>query len=79
MPRKGKVLVVAYSHGRVPYWCILRYQEAILKAYSGSAWARRCGVVVAVGEDVLESVKPGDHVYFVYTAECGECEFLPFR
>ena len=36
------------------------------------------GVVVAVGEDVL-SVKPGDHVISIYTAECGECEFLPFR
>ena len=32
------------------------------------------GVVVAVGEGVL-SVKPGDHVIPLYTAECGECEF----
>ena len=33
------------------------------------------GVVVAVGEGVL-SVKPGDHVIPLYTAECGECEFV---
>lgn len=32
------------------------------------------GVVVAVGEGV-SSVKPGDHVIPLYTAECGECEF----
>jgi S-(hydroxymethyl)glutathione dehydrogenase/alcohol dehydrogenase len=32
------------------------------------------GVVVEVGEGVT-SVKPGDHVIPLYTAECGECEF----
>ena len=32
------------------------------------------GVVVAVGEGVT-SVKPGDHVIPLYTAECGECKF----
>ena len=32
------------------------------------------GVVVAVGEGV-SSVKPGDHVIPLYTAECRECEF----
>lgn len=31
------------------------------------------GVVVEVGEGVT-SVKPGDHVIPLYTAECGECE-----
>ena len=30
-------------------------------------------MVVAVGEAL--SVKPGDHVIPLYTAECGECEF----
>lgn len=32
------------------------------------------GVVVEVGEGVT-SVKPGDHVIPLYTAECGECKF----
>jgi S-(hydroxymethyl)glutathione dehydrogenase / alcohol dehydrogenase len=32
------------------------------------------GVVVEVGEGV-SSVKPGDHVIPLYTAECGECLF----
>lgn len=32
------------------------------------------GVVVAIGEGVA-SVKVGDHVIPLYTAECGECEF----
>lgn len=32
------------------------------------------GVVVSVGEGVT-SVKPGDHVIPLYTAECGECKF----
>ncbi len=31
------------------------------------------GVVVEVGEGVT-SVKPGDHVIPLYTAECGECD-----
>ena len=32
------------------------------------------GIVVEVGEGVT-SVKPGDHVIPLYTAECGKCEF----
>ncbi|WP_171841212.1 alcohol dehydrogenase catalytic domain-containing protein, partial [Salmonella enterica] len=32
------------------------------------------GVVVEVGEGVT-SLKPGDHVIPLYTAECGECKF----
>lgn len=32
------------------------------------------GIVIEVGEGVT-SVKPGDHVIPLYTAECGECEF----
>lgn len=32
------------------------------------------GVVVSVGEGVT-SVKPGDHVIPLYTAECGKCKF----
>ncbi len=32
------------------------------------------GIVVEVGEGVT-SLKPGDHVIPLYTAECGECKF----
>lgn len=32
------------------------------------------GIVIEVGEGVT-SVKPGDHVIPLYTAECGECLF----
>ncbi|MET5321549.1 hypothetical protein WHW08_28350 [Klebsiella pneumoniae] len=35
-------------------------------------------VVVEVGEGVT-SVKPGDHVIPLRTAECGECGFLYLR
>ncbi len=36
------------------------------------------GIVVEVGEGVT-SVKPGDHVIPLYTAECGECLVLQER
>lgn len=52
----------------------LRYQEAILKGIPVVLGHEGAGVVVAVGEGVL-SVKPGNHVIPLYTAECGECEF----
>jgi S-(hydroxymethyl)glutathione dehydrogenase/alcohol dehydrogenase len=45
--------------------------EGVFPAVLGHEGA---GVVVAVGEDVT-SVKPGDHVIPLYTAECGECKF----
>ena len=47
------------------------------KSYNGHnvavIGAGPAGIVVAVGEGV-SSVKPGDHVIPLYTAECGECE-----
>ncbi len=45
----------------------LRYQEAILKAYSVVLGHEDADVVVAVGGGV-SSVKPGDHVIPLYTA-----------
>lgn len=45
--------------------------EGVFPAVLGHEGA---GVVVSVGEGVT-SVKPGDHVIPLYTAECGECEF----
>lgn len=45
--------------------------EGIFPAVLGHEGA---GIVVAVGNEVT-SVKPGDHVIPLYTAECGECKF----
>lgn len=45
--------------------------EGVFPAVLGHEGA---GVVVSVGEEVT-SVKPGDHVIPLYTAECGECKF----
>ncbi len=45
--------------------------EGVFPAVLGHEGA---GVVVEVGEGVT-SVKPGDHVIPLYTAECGECLF----
>ena len=45
--------------------------EGIFPAVLGHEGA---GIVVEVGEGVT-SVKPGDHVIPLYTAECGECLF----
>jgi S-(hydroxymethyl)glutathione dehydrogenase/alcohol dehydrogenase len=45
--------------------------EGVFPAVLGHEGA---GVVVAVGDEVT-SVKPGDHVIPLYTAECGECKF----
>ncbi len=50
-----------------PIWC----PEGVFPVVLGHEGA---GVVVEVGEGVT-SVKPGDHVIPLYTAECGECEF----
>ncbi len=45
--------------------------EGVFPAVLGHEGA---GVVVSIGQGVT-SVKPGDHVIPLYTAECGECEF----
>ena len=45
--------------------------EGVFPAVLGHEGA---GVVVEVGEGVT-SLKPGDHVIPLYTAECGECKF----
>ena len=78
MPRKGKVLI-RNTHTGVCHNDAFTLSgsdpEGVFPVVLGHEGA---GVVVAVGEDVL-SVKPGDHVIPLYTAECGECEFLPFR
>lgn len=45
--------------------------EGVFQAVLGQGGA---GVVVSVGDEVT-SVKPGEYVIPLYTAECGECKF----
>nr|WP_202189024.1 S-(hydroxymethyl)glutathione dehydrogenase/class III alcohol dehydrogenase [Neisseria mucosa] len=74
MPRKGEVLI-RNTHTGVCHTDAFTLSgsdpEGVFPAVLGHEGA---GVVVAVGEGV-SSVKPGDHVIPLYTAECGECEF----
>jgi S-(hydroxymethyl)glutathione dehydrogenase/alcohol dehydrogenase len=73
-PRKGEVLV-KISHTGVCHTDAFTLSgddpEGLFPAVLGHEGA---GVVVEVGEGVT-SVKPGDHVIPLYTAECGECLF----
>lgn len=73
-PRKGEVLV-RISHTGVCHTDAFTLSgedpEGLFPVVLGHEGA---GVVVEVGEGV-RSVKPGDHVIPLYTAECGECLF----
>ncbi len=73
-PKKGEVLV-KITHTGVCHTDAFTLSgddpEGIFPAVLGHEGA---GVVVEVGEGVT-SVKPGDHVIPLYTAECGECKF----
>ena len=73
-PRKGEVLV-KITHTGVCHTDAFTLSgddpEGIFPAVLGHEGA---GIVVEVGEGVT-SVKPGDHVIPLYTAECGECLF----
>ena len=73
-PRKGEVLV-KISHTGVCHTDAFTLSgddpEGMFPCVLGHEGA---GVVVEVGEGVA-SVKPGDHVIPLYTAECGECLF----
>jgi S-(hydroxymethyl)glutathione dehydrogenase/alcohol dehydrogenase len=54
---------------------LLPYQVMTQKVYFPTVLGHEgAGVVVSVGAEVT-SVKPGDHVIPLYTAECGECKF----
>ena len=74
MPRKGEVLI-RNTHTGVCHTDAFTLSgsdpEGVFPVVLGHEGA---GVVVTVGEGV-SSVKPGDHVIPLYTAECGECEF----
>ncbi|MBR8132662.1 S-(hydroxymethyl)glutathione dehydrogenase/class III alcohol dehydrogenase [Burkholderia ambifaria] len=73
-PRKGEVLV-KITHAGVCHTDAFTLSgddpEGLFPAVLGHEGA---GIVVEVGEGVT-SVKPGDHVIPLYTAECGECLF----
>lgn len=73
-PKAGEVLV-KISHTGVCHTDAFTLSgddpEGVFPAVLGHEGA---GVVVEVGEGVT-SLKPGDHVIPLYTAECGECLF----
>ncbi|MDG6897191.1 S-(hydroxymethyl)glutathione dehydrogenase/class III alcohol dehydrogenase [Actinobacillus delphinicola] len=73
-PKKGEVLI-RNTHTGVCHTDAFTLSgadpEGIFPVVLGHEGA---GIVVEVGEGVT-SVKPGDHVIPLYTAECGECEF----
>jgi len=73
-PRKGEVLVkithTALCHTDA-YTLSGVDPEGVFPAVLGHEGG---GIVVEVGEGVT-SVKPGDHVIPLYTAECGKCKF----
>src|SRR5690349_10927624 len=73
-PRKGEVLV-KITHTGICHTDAFTLSgndpEGLFPAVLGHEGA---GIVVEVGEGVT-SVKPGDHVIPLYTAECGECLF----
>ena len=73
-PRKGEVLI-RVTHTGVCHTDAYTLggddPEGLFPAVLGHEGA---GIVVEVGEGVT-SVKPGDHVIPLYTAECGACDF----
>ncbi|MGN3436713.1 MULTISPECIES: S-(hydroxymethyl)glutathione dehydrogenase/class III alcohol dehydrogenase [Proteus] len=75
MPPKAGEVLIKISHTGVCHTDAFTLSgddpEGVFPAILGHEGA---GVVVEVGEGVT-SVKPGDHVIPLYTAECGECLF----
>ena len=73
-PRKGEVLVKITNTGVChtdAFTLSGDDPEGLFPVVLGHEGA---GIVMEVGEGVT-SVKPGDHVIPLYTAECGECLF----
>lgn len=73
-PKKGEVLV-RITHTGVCHTDAFTLSgddpEGVFPAVLGHEGG---GIVVEVGDGVI-SLKPGDHVIPLYTAECGECKF----
>ena len=73
-PRKGEVLIRVTHTGVChtdAYTLAGSDPEGVFPVVLGHEGA---GIVVEVGEGVT-SVRPGDHVIPLYTAECGKCKF----
>lgn len=73
-PRRGEVLV-RITHAAICHTDAFTLSgddpEGVFPVVLGHEGA---GIVMEVGEGVT-SVKPGDHVIPLYTAECGQCLF----
>ena len=77
-PRRGEVLVrvaaagVCHSDVHLADGALGDGRWPMVLGHEGA------GVVVAVGEDVIDVVV-GDHVAFCFVPSCGACRALPFR
>lgn len=63
-------MLIKNTHTGVCHTDAFTLSGMTLRAFSGGSRPRGAGIVVEVGEGVT-SVKPGDHVIPLYTAECG--------
>jgi S-(hydroxymethyl)glutathione dehydrogenase/alcohol dehydrogenase len=73
-PKKGEVLVKITHTGVCHTDAFTLSGDDPEGLFPGVLGHEGAGIVVEVGEGVT-SVKPGDHVIPLYTAECGECLF----
>jgi S-(hydroxymethyl)glutathione dehydrogenase/alcohol dehydrogenase len=73
-PKAGEVLVEMKATGVCHTDAFTLSGEDPEGAFPAILGHEGAGIVVEVGKGVT-SLKPGDHVIPLYTAECGECEF----
>ncbi len=73
-PKAGEVLVEMKATGVCHTDAFTLSGEDPEGAFPAILGHEGAGIVVEVGKGV-KSLKPGDHVIPLYTAECGECEF----
>ena len=73
-PRAGEVLVEMKATGVCHTDAFTLSGDDPEGAFPAILGHEGAGIVVEVGKGV-KSLKPGDHVIPLYTAECGECEF----
>ena len=73
-PKAGEVLVEIKATGVCHTDAFTLSGEDSEGAFPAILGHEGAGIVVEVGKGVT-SLKPGDHVIPLYTAECGECEF----
>ena len=73
-PKAGEVLVEMKATGVCHTDAFTLSGEDPEGAFPAILGHEGAGIVIEVGKGV-KSLKPGDHVIPLYTAECGECEF----